>query len=162
MAEKIKFDLIVVGAGALGTFHAYHAALLGKKVLLIEKDQYPLQATVRNFGQVVPSGMSADWFQYGVYSTHLYKKIQKEYDISIRQNGSAYIASDHDEQQLIHELKAVMDDRSYEAHLLSQKQCIEKWPALKATYCREGLFFPQGSKCRACHYDTSVACILSG
>lgn len=142
MDQTKKFDLIVVGAGVLGTFHAYHAALLGKTVLLIEKDQYPINATVRNFGQVVPSGISADWFQYGVYSTHLYKKIQKEYDIFIRQNGSVYIASDHDEQQLIHELKAIMDNRGYGAQLLSKKQCLEKWPALKASYCREGLFFP--------------------
>lgn len=143
MLPSKKFDLIVVGAGVLGTFHAYHAAVLGKKVLHIEKDQYPVNATVRNFGQVVPSGMPADWFQYGVYSTHLYNTIQKEFDISIRQNGSVYIASDEDEQQLIHELKAVMDIRGYEAHLLTQQQCLEKWPALKANYCREGLFFPQ-------------------
>ena len=70
------FDLIVVGAGALGTFHAYHAAILGKKVLLTEKDQYPTQATVRNFGQVVPSGMGTDWFNYGVKGTEIYNQIQ--------------------------------------------------------------------------------------
>ncbi len=138
-----KFDLIVVGAGVLGTFHTYHAAALGKKVLHIEKDQYPVNATVRNFGQVVPSGMPSSWFQYGVYSTQLYNKIQSEFDISIRNNGSVYIASDEAEQQLIHELRRIMDDRGYEAHLLTQQQCIEKWPALKASYCREGLFFPQ-------------------
>lgn len=143
MISSRKFDLIVIGAGVLGTFHTYHAAALGKKVLHIEKDQYPVNATVRNFGQVVPSGMSADWFQYGVYSTLLYTKIQSEFDISIRKNGSVYIASDEEEQQLIHELKAIMDARGYQAHLLSQQQCLEKWPALKANYCREGLFFPQ-------------------
>ena len=143
MTSSRKFDLIVIGAGVLGTFHTYHAAALGKKVLHIEKDQYPVNATVRNFGQVVPSGMPADWFQYGVYSTQLYTKIQSEFDISIRKNGSVYIASDEEEQQLIHELKAIMDDRGYEAQLLSQQHCLDKWPALKVSYCREGLFFPQ-------------------
>lgn len=137
------FDVIVIGAGILGTFHAYHAAELGKKVLLLEKDPFPVNATVRNFGQVVPSGMSANWFEFGVYSTRLYKTIQSEFDISIRENGSVYIASDPDEQKLIHELKQQMDERNYEAHLLSKAQCLEKWPALKSAYCREGLFFPQ-------------------
>jgi FAD dependent oxidoreductase TIGR03364 len=137
------FELIVVGAGVLGTFHAYHAAKLGKKVLLIEKDQYPTQATVRNFGQVVPSGMGGDWFHYGVRGTELYNQIQKEFDISIRNNGSVYIASDADEQQLIHELKAIMDVRGYEAELLTTEECLAKWPALKGAYCKEGLFFPQ-------------------
>jgi FAD dependent oxidoreductase TIGR03364 len=146
IADKMsseKFDLIVIGAGVLGTFHTYHASLIGKKVLHIEKDQYPQHATVRNFGQVVPSGMPADWFDYSLYSTQLYNTIQKEYDISIRNNGSIYVASDEEEQQLIHELKSIMDERHYKAHLLTQEQCLTKWPALKASYCREGLFFPQ-------------------
>lgn len=137
------FDVVVVGAGVLGTFHAYHAAEIGKKVLLIEKDSFPVQATVRNFGQIVPSGMAGAWFNYGLYSSQLYKNIQSEYDISIRQNGSVYIASNADEQQLIHELKQQMDEKNYEAILLTQIQCLQKWPALLPSYCREGLYFPQ-------------------
>lgn len=141
--ESKRFDVVVVGAGVLGTFHAFHAARLGKSVLLTEKDQYPSQATVRNFGQVVPSGMSSGWFQYGVTGTQLYKSIQDEFNIGIRQMGSVYIASDRDEQTLLHELKSVMDARSYECHLLSSDSCLKKWPALKASYCKEALFFPQ-------------------
>jgi FAD dependent oxidoreductase TIGR03364 len=141
--DSNQYDLIVVGAGVLGTFHAYHAAELGKKVLLLEKDAFPVNATVRNFGQIVPSGMANEWFEYGVYSTRLYKKIQSEFDISIRQNGSVYIASDDDEQQLIHELKHQMDERGYEAQLLSKSQCLSKFPALQSNYCKEGLYFPQ-------------------
>ncbi len=141
--KSTHFDAIIIGAGILGTFHAYHAAEIGKKVLLLEKDSFPVNATVRNFGQVVPSGMSSEWFQFGVYSTQLYKKIQTEHDIAIRENGSVYIASNPDEQQLIHELKQKMDERNYEAHLLTQGQCIENWPALKSDYCKEALFFPQ-------------------
>jgi FAD dependent oxidoreductase TIGR03364 len=137
------FDLIVVGSGILGTAHAYHAAMLGKKVLLTEKDQYPVNATVRNFGQVVPSGMSSDWFQYGVKGTAIYQQIQAEFDISARNNGSVYIASDQDEQQLIHELKQKMDSRGYESQLLTTEQCLKKWPTLNNEYCKEGLFFPQ-------------------
>ncbi|MCE2958715.1 MAG: TIGR03364 family FAD-dependent oxidoreductase [Flammeovirgaceae bacterium] len=138
-----QFDLIVVGSGVLGTFHAYHAAKKGKLVLLLEKDNQPMQATVRNFGQIVPSGMGKEWFQFGVRGTEIYNTIQAEADISIRNNGSVYIASDADEQQLIHELKIEMDTRGYESILLSTSQCIDRWPALKSTYCKEGIFFPQ-------------------
>lgn len=137
------FDLIVIGSGVLGTFHAYHAAKLGKKVLLLEKDKYPVQATVRNFGQVVPSGMGKEWFGFGVRGTELYKSIQSEFDVSVRNNGSVYVASDAGEQQLIHELKQEMDSRGYEAQLLTTAQCLAKWPSLKKEYCLEGLFFPQ-------------------
>ncbi|WAC14798.1 TIGR03364 family FAD-dependent oxidoreductase [Dyadobacter pollutisoli] len=138
-----KYDLIVVGAGALGTFHAYHAAAAGKKVLLLEKDQRPVNATVRNFGMVIASGMAGKWFDYGVYGTALYKSIQQRFDVSVRNNGSVYIASDDDEQQLIHELKAAYDTKGYESQLLSQSQLLAKYPSLKASYCREALYFPQ-------------------
>lgn len=137
------FDLIVVGGGILGTFHAYHAALLGKKVLLTEKDQYPINATVRNFGQIVPSGMTNPWLSYGHRSTEIYHQIQQEFDISIRQNGSVYVASDDDEQLLINELKVLMDAKGYPCELLSASQTLSNYPDLKSSYCRESLYFPQ-------------------
>jgi FAD dependent oxidoreductase TIGR03364 len=138
-----KQDLIVVGAGILGAFHAFHALRAGKRVTLFEKDQYPVSATVRNFGQVVPSGMTGRWLEYGRRSMEWYRSIQQELDISVRDNGTVYIASDPDEQQLIHELKQIMDTRQYAAELLNTEQCLEKWPVLKKDYCKEALYFPQ-------------------
>lgn len=137
------YDLIVVGSGVLGTFHAIHAARMGKKVLLTEKDQYPVNATVRNFGQVVPSGMASDWFPYALRATELYKEIQQEFDISVRDNGTLYIPSDQEELQLILELKTQMDQSDYESVLLSSASCLAKYPSLKKEYCKGGLFFPQ-------------------
>ncbi|NQX37435.1 TIGR03364 family FAD-dependent oxidoreductase [Pedobacter steynii] len=141
--KTTMYDLIVVGSGVLGTFHAIHAARMGKKVLLTEKDQYPVNATVRNFGQVVPSGMASDWFPYALRATELYKEIQQESDISVRNNGTLYIPSDQEELQLILELKATMDQSDYESVLLSSADCLAKYPSLKEEYCKGGLFFPQ-------------------
>ncbi|HAF77005.1 MAG TPA: TIGR03364 family FAD-dependent oxidoreductase, partial [Maribacter sp.] len=86
----IEYDLVVVGGGVLGTFHAYHAMKKGLKVALLEKDAMPKGATVRNFGQVVPSGMNTKWQQYGRKSLKIYKKIHAKFDISVRQEGSIY------------------------------------------------------------------------
>jgi FAD dependent oxidoreductase TIGR03364 len=138
-----KKDLIIVGAGALGTFHAFHALRQGLNVTLFEKDQYPVNATVRNFGQVVTSGMSGRWFDYGRRSMYWYKILQEKMDISVRQHGTVYIASDPDEQQIIHELKQIMDVKEYASELRSAAQCLEKWPVLKGDYCKEALFFPE-------------------
>lgn len=143
MTKNIQYDLIVVGSGILGTFHALHALRLGKSVLLTEKDQYPVNATVRNFGQAVVSGMASDWFDYARRSTQLYQEIQQEADISVRNNGTVYLSSDDDETQLLHELKERMDAIDYEANLLSVDDCLAKWPSLKREYCKGGLFFPQ-------------------
>lgn len=143
MKSLKHYDVIVIGAGVLGTFHAYHALKAGFTVLLLEKDQYPVQATVRNFGQIVPSGMSREWFEFGKRSTELYSEIQQITDISVRNNGSVYIASDPDETALIHELKAIMDERGYASKLLSDEDCMRAWPSLNKRYCHEALFFPQ-------------------
>lgn len=137
-----SYDVIVIGGGVLGTFHAYHALKRGKSVLQLEKDNYPVGSTVRNFGQVVPSGMEDKWFQYGRQSTRLYKQIQSEFDITVRNNGSLYIASDDDEAQLLHELKAHYDNLDYESELLSAEEVLSRHPNFKSSYVKEGLFFP--------------------
>lgn len=140
----INYDLIVIGAGNLGTFHAYHALLKGKKVLLLEKDSQPMEATVRNFGQVVPSGQALDeWFNHGWRSLEIYKSIQSNFDISARQNGSYYFASDSGEMMLLEEAQTLFKDRDYPVQLLSKKACLARVSSLKSTYCEGGLFFPE-------------------
>lgn len=137
------YDLIVIGSGTLGTFHAYHAAKAGLRVLLLEKDRYPIGATVRNFGQAVPSGLAGRWFEYGRRSLDIYRCIQAETDISIRANGSLYVASDADEWTLANELHDHYNRIGYASELLTKAQCLSKYPTLQPDYVVGGLFFPQ-------------------
>ena len=142
--SSTHFDLIIVGAGALGSFHAYHACKKGLKVLLLEKDLQPQEATVRNFGQVVPSGMSrGKWQHYGKRSLEIYKSLQNKFDISVRQSGSVYIASDDAELTLINELRDINRKDGYPSMLLKKEDCLLKYPGLKESYCRGALFFPE-------------------
>jgi FAD dependent oxidoreductase TIGR03364 len=139
-----KYDLAIVGGGVLGTFHAYHAALLGLKVIVLEKDLFPMEASVRNFGQVVPSGFSVGrWHHYGRYSTQLYKSFQEKFDIGIRNNGSTYIASTPDELELLHELKANFEAEDYHSLLLSKDELLAKYPSVDSNYAIGALSFPQ-------------------
>lgn len=138
-----KYDLIVVGGGVLGTFHAYHAVKKGLSVIILEKDAKPNGATVRNFGQVVPSGMNQKWQNFGRESLAIYKEIQKEFDITIRQNGTVYLASNEEEVQLIEELHEINNQNNYTSELLTKQQCLNKYDGLRSDYCKAGLFFPQ-------------------
>ena len=139
----IMYDLIIIGAGVLGTFHAYHAAKAGKRVLLLEKDRYPVGATVRNFGQVVPSGLAGRWFGYGRRSLEIYRDIQQETDITIRENGTVYIASDADEWTLATELHDRYERIGYASELLTKAQCLARYPSLRPDYALGGIYFPQ-------------------
>ncbi|WP_428231893.1 TIGR03364 family FAD-dependent oxidoreductase [Flavobacterium sp.] len=138
-----KYDLIVIGGGVLGTFHAYHALLKGMSVAILEKNSKPEGATVRNFGQVVPSGMDRKWQDFGKESLKIYKNIQSQFDISIRQNGTVYLASNEEEMQLIEELHQINISNDYESNLMTKEQCLSKYAGLRADYCTGGLFFPQ-------------------
>ncbi len=139
---KIKYDLIVIGGGVLGTFHAYHALNNGLSVAVIEKNKKPVGATTQNFGQVVPSGMNTKWQAYGRESLKFYKEIQNKFDISVRQNGSVYLASNDEEVQLLEELHQINKSNDYNSELLNKTQCLNKYPGLKSSYVRSGLFFP--------------------
>ncbi|OYD45077.1 TIGR03364 family FAD-dependent oxidoreductase [Sphingobacterium cellulitidis] len=138
-----KADLIVVGGGILGTFHALHALKKGLKVLQIEKDNFPVGSTVRNFGQVVPSGMADRWFNFGVKGLEIYQDIQSKTDIGIRNNGSIYIASDNDEVQIIHELSKHYKTKGYDHEIWTKEMILKKYPDLRPEYIKEAIFFPQ-------------------
>lgn len=138
-----KYDVVIVGGGILGTFHAYHALNLGLKVCLVEKDAYPKGATTQNFGQVVPSGMNTKWQRFGRESLRIYKDIQMKFDISIRQNGTVYLASNDGEEQLLVELRAINRDNDYASKMLTKKECLERYPGLRSDYVVAGLFFPE-------------------
>ncbi len=139
----MDFDIVVVGGGILGLSHAYHCLKSGYKVALIEKNDLPRDASVRNFGQVVPSGFNSQWQQYGLESLRLYKEIQQQVDITVRQEGTVYIASNDEEVQLIEELAAINHRNGYASLLLSQRNCLDRYPGIKPAYARAGLFFPE-------------------
>ncbi|GHB74024.1 TIGR03364 family FAD-dependent oxidoreductase [Persicitalea jodogahamensis] len=136
------FDLIVVGGGILGTSHALMAARLGKRVALLEKDNRLQGATVRNFGQVVPSGLAGRWHGYGRRSLEIYKEIQQEFDLTVRAAGSVYVASDDEEWQIAQESAVIFAQKDYPNELLSAENTLARFPYLKDAYVRGSIFFP--------------------
>lgn len=138
------YDAIVVGAGILGTFHAYALAKRNKRVLVLEKDPVAREATVRNFGQVVPSGFPVGrWNSFGRYSTELYKELQSKKDIGIHANGSLYIASDESEMQLLVELQETFSATDYHSNLMTKQEVLDYSPNFSSDYVVGGLYFPQ-------------------
>ncbi|MCG7860128.1 FAD-dependent oxidoreductase, partial [Flavihumibacter sediminis] len=95
------------------------------KVLMIEKDEKPADASVRNFGMIIPSGMAkGEWKEYGRRSMEIYRSIQSSFDITLRANGSIYLASDNTEATLLEELAAINEKDGYACTLVSKEDCL--------------------------------------
>lgn len=146
MIKMNEFDIIVVGGGILGIAHAYHCLKAGFKVALIEKSDYPRAATVRNFGQIVPSGMDLKWQRLGRESLRIYKEIQAQVDISAQTEGSIYLANNEEELTLLEELAAINTQNGYTSELWTKAQCLAHYPGLREGYVKGGLFFPEEIK----------------
>jgi D-hydroxyproline dehydrogenase subunit beta len=138
-----KYDLIIVGAGIMGTFHAFHAAKIGKKVLLLEKDNRPVGSTIQNFGQMVPSGLDDYWQKFGIRSLEIFDELQAEADFTLVKNGSVYIASDEDELNLINEVAELHNKAGYSQEILSKTATKVLFPDINSKYIKGSIFYPK-------------------
>lgn len=137
-----QYDVTIVGAGILGLAHAYHLAQKGLSVHVIEASGQPNGASVRNFGQIVPSGFGSKWQQYGRKSLKTYLDIHHKLDLSLQQNGTIYIAETNDQLTLIHELQKINESNNYESHIIGFNQIQERIPSVKKSYAKGALYFP--------------------
>jgi len=92
--------------------------------------------------RLLPSGLAGRWFDYGRRSLEIYQRIQQETDLTVRANGTIYIASDNDEWTLANELYDRYRQIGYPCSLLTKAECLDKYPTLQPGYVVGGLFFP--------------------
>src|SRR5262249_21270055 len=53
-------DVVVVGAGIVGLAHAVAAVRRGLSVVVVERDEHPRGASIRNFGHCYPSAQAGE------------------------------------------------------------------------------------------------------
>ena len=71
-------QVTIIGAGILGTAHAWHAVKRGHSVVHLEREAEPRGATVRNFGLVWVSGRSSAELDASLRSRELWEDIGAE------------------------------------------------------------------------------------
>src|SRR5438132_677343 len=141
--EMRQADVIVIGAGVLGTFHAYFAAQKGCTTLLIERNAFPNDASTRNFGIIAQSLVdpASEWAACARATRDIYRSIQQRHDISVQVTGSLYLASTDVENAVLQEF-ALRGAGDYRCTYLDAHEALSRYPFIQETYCTGALLFP--------------------
>lgn len=130
-------DIAIVGAGIVGLAHAYMALRKGYRVVLFEREQFAVGASVRNFGLLWPIGQEPGiGLDRALRARGHWIDIAQQAGFSLRTNGSLHVAYHEDEWNVLNEFMQRYKDAPYQASLLSPAQVAQRSPVVKT----EGLF----------------------
>lgn len=98
-----RYDLAVVGAGIVGLGTAYAAARRGRSVIVIDRTDRAVGATVRNFGHLCIGAQIGPARRYADASRPLWLALAREAGFWLRESGTLVAARHDDELALLEE-----------------------------------------------------------
>jgi D-hydroxyproline dehydrogenase subunit beta len=140
------WDLIVVGAGILGTSHAYYAARRGWRVLLLERGDWPGEASVRNFGTLMAGSLTGEWRRRGRESIALYRELAPQAGFQFYPCGSLYQVTTPVEAAILEEFVQIAPGQDCRCELLEPERARTLNPLLQRDHVRQALFFPDDAR----------------
>lgn len=99
-------DLVIVGAGIVGLAHAVHAVRAGASVLVLDRDDRAVGASVRNFGHVCITAQEGDALRYGLAGRDDWLRVAKEAGLWLREAGTVVVARDELERSVLEDFAA--------------------------------------------------------
>lgn len=101
---KVKYDLIIIGAGVAGLAHTVTAIEKGLSVLLLEKNNKVYGASVQNFGVIWPIGQpQGPRFERAMRTREKWIDMSEKAGFWVKKNGSLFLAYHHSEMELLSE-----------------------------------------------------------
>ena len=126
-------DIAVVGGGIVGLAHAYMALRKGHRVVLFEREQFAVGASVRNFGLIWPIGQEPGvMFDRAMRSRRHWQDIAAEADFDLNNNRSLHLAYHEDEWQVLEEFMDLYSDDEYACTLLPKSKVKSASPVVKS------------------------------
>lgn len=136
-------NIAVIGAGIVGLAHALEAAKRGYNVILFERDQYALGASVRNFGMVLPVGMAPGAVhQRALRSRNIWLEVAREAGFWHEPVGFMILAYRPDEMAVLTEFCERGPALGYIGQLLDKTEVLQRCAGADPDGLLGGLWSP--------------------
>lgn len=134
-ANVCRVRITVVGAGVLGTMHAWHAIERGHEVVHVEREHEARGASVRNFGLVWVGGRAAGpELRTAVRARELWEEIGARVPgVGFRANGSLTVVRTPEEEAVARDVLARPDAAERGLSWLTPEEARALNPALGGT-----------------------------
>lgn len=117
--------MAVVGGGIVGLAHAFAALRKGHRVVLFEREQFAIGASVRNFGLLWPIGQEPGaGLNRALRSRVIWNEVARQAGIWLRPNGSFHLAYHDDEWDVLNEFAQQYRGEAYDIELLDPNQVV--------------------------------------
>lgn len=150
--------VVIIGGGIIGCSVAYHLTKLGwKDVLLLERKKLTGGTTWHAAGLVRGMLYSSSLTKLATYTLGLYEGLEKETGqaTGLKQNGSLSVANNEERWEEIRRGVSMARAFGVEAHLLTPREALDKWPLLNIEDLIGAAFFPRDGQCNPA--DTCMA-----
>lgn len=90
-------DVVVVGSGIVGLGAAYAAVRRGLRVIVVDRTDSPVGATIRNFGHLCIGAQGGEARRYADVSRELWLRLARDAGFWLRESGTL-VAARHDDE----------------------------------------------------------------
>ena len=142
-ATSRQADVAVVGAGIVGIAHALEAARRGLRVVVFERDERPIGASIRNFGMILSLGAAPGaMLAWALRSRQVWRRIAPEAGIWWQQSGALLLAYQEDERAVANEFAGQGMETGHRCQWLGANEVVRRCPAVTASGLLGALWFP--------------------
>jgi len=121
-------DLVVIGAGVIGTSTAWYAANRGMSVLLAEKGRVAGEQSSRNWGWIRQQGRDEAELPVMMESNHLWRGLAEktgEAGLSFTESGCLYLATSAADMQRFEQWSRVAKENGLDSQVLTAREVTQ-------------------------------------
>ena len=143
MSVAGRADVGIVGAGIVGLALAVAFSERGLRVVVFDREERPVGASVRNFGLVWPMGQQrGPRWQRALRSRARWLELGKKAGFHVAENGSLHLAETELELQVLREFLEQQAPPDFQGELLNHRDLALRSPAVRADRLAGGLWSP--------------------